>query len=286
MKLTVKQLRQIIREMALEKVSTPAGSPPRRKSQQQNYQSVMKYFSSQSWQKKAETAFRFIDAPIWVIPTYAKERINIGRLHILSWRQTLNTIKKSQFNPQDVKQHLANGGTVLIVNARFIDKGLWPSPWMTLHAIFDDTSGQGAAAELLDNTTIALEDWVQNSLPEEFMSRFDTDDEEASQIFLMKFLHALAQSLTMKSARDGVLTGESTDIIPEMLTQSVVSSKGCVINPFNSTNINSPWGDYTPEEINFINEKLSELQGTVNNFNAREQLNDIFKGNIVLVNVI
>jgi hypothetical protein len=90
----------------------------------------------------------------------------------------------------------------------------------------------------------------------------------------------------MKSAIDGTLAleGNNSDLIAELLTQSIVLSNGCKINQFHPSMTDTNM-DYTDEDVNFINEKLTELQNLVNSLNARELVNDVFTGNIVQINV-
>jgi hypothetical protein len=287
MKITLRQLRSLIREMAFEKMSTPIGKPDESGIEyfKDKVHKTKKYFSSKSWSQKAQNIFKFIEAPIWVIPSYNLGYISSSRLHVLSFEEALDYINESNFSPEDVQNHLAKGGTVLLVNATDIRAGFWPTPWMTLHAIFD-TAGYGVEGEnLLLMTKKVLEDWFDQTLEQEIEELYGDVDSDENQNFHIKFGEALEHTLTMKSAIDGTLNLETNnDLIAELLTQSIVLPNGCKINQFHPSMTDTNM-DYTDEDVNFINEKLTELQNLVNSLNARELVNDVFTGNIVQINV-
>jgi hypothetical protein len=284
MKITLRQLRSLIREMAFERKSKKVANTfnkkilpkeseyykrPSEEEINKRFSSVQKYFASKSWDLKADNVFKYITAPIWVIPNFS---FPPGRyLRVRSIKEALPSIKGSDFTVQEVEQHLAGGGCVLILDASSIDENFWPTPWMSVHAIFDTLeASSGVAYDFLLSTTFAVSEWLENTMYELNFSNFEK---------------ILLKSMTMKSAINNKINEDSLyDIGAELLTQSIVSANGCKINQLTPELIAE--FELAPEEANFINLKLKELQDFVNNIDAKTLINDLFAGRIIQTQVI
>jgi hypothetical protein len=290
MKITVGQLRAIIREMAFERKSKKVANtfnrerlnrPPSEyytpldeEEVNRKFSSVQKYFSSKSWDLKADNVFKYVTAPIWVIPNFSLPESRT--LRILSLEKALPSIEGSDFTVQEVKQHLAKGGCLLILDTSGVYENFWPTPWMSVHTIFDtpETSGE-ATGEFNLSTTVAVAEWLENI----------TYELEENDLNFSIFQKILLKSMTMKSATNNEIPEDTPgDLASELLTQSVVLANGCKINQLTPELITE--FELAPEEANFINLKLKELQDFVNSIDAKTLINDLFTGKIVQVEVI
>jgi hypothetical protein len=267
MQITVGQLRRLIREMGFEKKAgtltmggelPPEDDDPKRV--RSAHRAVKKYFSSRAWDQKARAQWKFLRTPIWVIPTFLHTEDIYARVYHVPWADALPHIEEADFDPGEVQAHLAAGGTVMLVGARSVFKDFWPSPWNTLHAIFDDEHELSPEhAALIEGTTNVLEGWID---------RFIGD------------MYYLTPAMTMKSAREGKLL-TLRDCCAELLAQSVISPRGCVLKPYEA-------GDktikgFSEEERVDINKKLARLQDIVNGMDARGKLDRLFRGHVVMV---
>jgi hypothetical protein len=287
MKITLRQLRSLIREMAFEKISkvTDTSDPweyynPDHHDEEiekeiqddikhrgKKKEKLDKYFSSKKWNHDASNIYKFIKAPIWVIPDMNEDAVHsdLRYVDIISLEEAMPTIEQSDFAPEEIEAHLSAGGCVLIIGALHVRKNEWPSPWMVLHAIFDFSESYGIE-DFYDQSIIKILDFIEG----------------LEEKLYPGFFNILASSMTMKSARDGNV-GSEQDAAAELLTQSIVLRNGCKINQLSNELIakyNIP-----PEDIDFLNEKLMELENQVNALNMKELINGLFTGNILRFDV-
>jgi hypothetical protein len=284
MKITLGQLRSLIREMAFEKISKVTDTfdhwedydPDDRdeeiekeiqddiKYREKKKEKLDKYFSSKKWSGDASNLYKFIKAPIWIIPDM-NEAVTSGdmrHVEILSLEEAMPSIEQSDFMPEEVEAHLNAGGCVLIIGANDMRQNEWPSPWMVLHAIFD-------YAEVYNDS---VGDFYRKNID---IIRSSVEELEESY---PRFWNILVSSMTMKSARDGKI-GSERDAAAELLVQSIALRNGCRIKQLSDELIakyNIPL-----EDIDLINGKLMELENEVNSLNMKELINDLFTGNIL-----
>jgi hypothetical protein len=165
MKITLKQLKSLIREMAFGGVvgnivnTTPRDKSGRRfRDYKGHFRPLKKYHSSKLYKKNAEYIFKNFYSNIWIVPTFNRKDRYPVRVKTLSLQEAESTLLQSgiglkpediengmtpssrneNYRLENIKNHLDSGGCIIISNSESLEKNFWPSPWMILHAIIDD----------------------------------------------------------------------------------------------------------------------------------------------------
>jgi hypothetical protein len=284
MKITVGQLRAIIREMAMGRIAkkVPVKLPdnweetPDNIKQiydvEKNSNAVKKYFKSKSWVEKAQKVYKNIKPEIWIIPRWALE---LRQNKFLSFDEALPIIEETDFDPDDVAELLEKGGSLWIVDAAEIVQQVWPSPWNTLHAIFD--------TQYNDDPDLAD---FSSQTADEIYSFIESFDIDADYIFM-----ALIAVMTMGSARDDNLSEENpADVIAELATQAI--QKGRVVldlSLFPAKFLEKYPRNQKIFEENSVEEFkdiLLEIENFINHLNIGQMWDELISGKILNVVVV
>jgi hypothetical protein len=283
MKITLRQLRSLIREMAFDRLSrmtnvsgdahgafgdqeisderlqTEPGIWAGRKS------SVEKYFKSKSWTKKAQGAYKNIQSKIWVIPNFSSglEYWDSYRGNeILSFEEALPAIEVSDYTPEETKAHLNSGGTLWILNSDRITADFWPSPWMALHALFDDGD-------------------AYSGMTKDFTGPIDERLEDEGY----DFSDILISHMTMKSATSGKLSpGNENDVISEIITQVIQTGGHLKLKPFDP-NCCEVLSDMDENELLEYENRLNEFKSFIESLNIPQKFEQLISGKIFFISV-
>ncbi len=222
--MTVKEVRELVREVLAEAPLAdihPFQDVSRlgdeyedvTKEKDKNIQQVKKFHGSSKFRDDAIKSYRFLNVPIHIVPAWNVPTDPGDRIVLVDPTKNLDGLENSLDMDPEVVSKLADlakrGDAVWIVQSSSLMKGNLPTPWMIVHAMFDDNayhSGQ-----------------VYKIFHEELDLAFDLADE----IFGADL--NFGQVLTMKSARDGNVVSE-TDVGPEILCQALLTTHGFKYN--------------------------------------------------------
>jgi hypothetical protein len=295
MKITLRQLRSLIREMAFDKLSKMTrttdphedeeGEVDSYKSMAASYRGVEKYFkSTKSWVEKAKKTYKNIQSKIWIIPNFEYSDIRDNK--ILSFEEALPIIEMSDYAPEEVETHLDSGGTLWIVNAADLSKDFWPSPWLTIHAIFDSEILGGAYDDFLKSTVVPILEFLQEVKNEEREIGLPK-----TRSHLALFNHILVPHMApdIGSARNGTLPVDSESDIASELAVSVIKRGGHLdIMPFNVEIANKEIkklivSENHEEYVLFFENKLNEFKDLVESLNIDQKFNAFISGKILSI---
>lgn len=217
-----------------------------------------KFHSSPLYKRKAAAAFRLFGMPVYIVPVYRRGLAYGGRGAYVGWEEAAPLLDRSGLDADAVRRDVEGGGTVILAASKQMVEGFLPTPWMLLHALFDDLATSAAESRSLLRATVSpVYDRIVDVSLEGPWGRDD-------------FMRALVGSMTMRSAREGKLNIDTIDdIASELCIQAAVSSRGCVIKEFE--------GD---EEIDGA---LRGLQDFVNGLDVRGALEGYLRGRVVQV---
>jgi hypothetical protein len=306
---SMRDLKALIREMALDAIGGTIDITPRTKTGAKKgdpkgqFGALKKFTSSKKYARDAAWMFRNFSAPIWLIPGWNKNLNRSGpRLKILSLEEALPGLLESgigltpaeaakgmrpgpeneTLRTERINAHLAGGGTIILSAASGVGRGFWPSPWMILHGLFDDVEGSKFQKQFLLPYKIKLKDWLDDRKfqIEDFVDQIVAEpqysdnankrEERKRELHISnlgnRFFDALGSSMTMGSARSGLLT--IVDIAPESLVQALTHSQGFHLNWDGiEERIAGNLSYFAPNDtriIEYIKESLKELEEFVN----------------------
>lgn len=209
-KLTMRRLKTVIREMALEKSFPPLDyvdpDGPVRSTSNPDRDKVRSFFKQSSYEPRLKKLFQLLSTPIYVVPIYDHRSLERVRTINGSNEVRLKVLLKNGLDEESVNElrsKLEGGASVFIVRAAQIDENFWPTPWMCIHALFDTDNPLPGIKTIYEKVEAVVEPLFS-----------DVSDD-------------LIACLTMKSARSGALNGQGlNDVIAEILTQATVTSAG------------------------------------------------------------
>lgn len=215
-------IRVLINEMSWAGVLPAAELPPSRNlgpEASTTTTALNKFHGSKSFEQKATAAFAAMPYPVWILPVLRNS--GPGRLLNQKFRAESYTSRKgiealkaagvTGVDFKDLHEKMKSGATIIVSLVAGFDKNFWPTPWMVIHAMFDNTPDEWPA-QLLD---------VHEELEEIVMEGHW--ESETSVVELIE------DCMTMTSATSGTLQG-SGDIIPELLTQEIATKGGVRFN--------------------------------------------------------
>ena len=228
MRITVRHLRRIIKE---ELDQAYAGNLPAYNTEKDeekdkddpthSFKTIEKFHTSPMFSGKAINAFKHFKTPIWILPVkvYDVARGEIAddfrRTEVYDDLTKIKNVLSNGGYPQEtidrVQEIVSSGGTVMISSIGRMVKGRLPSPWMLIHSLFDIGDDM---AGFFRTTFKMIERNLFNFINKPNQKRFFTGPE-----FVKKFL-------TMGSARTGQLSDSPDDIISEIMTQELTTTKG------------------------------------------------------------
>lgn len=217
-----------------------------------NKKSVERFFKNPAYLDKAVKAFKNLALPVYVVPAYARTFDEEQRVDVLEGEGAKEYLTQAcKLSPEKVDElmgAMSQGAVVFVPFTDSLQKGFLPTPWMLVHALYDNsTRGENDLLPLADDTCNIVNDLFADE-------RFQ-DPNGLKKIF------------TFASARNRQVESEN-DITAEILTQATLTTKGFV---YNET------GD---EEID---ERLAEIAELVKD--ARAGFEQAVGGKLVKVNV-
>jgi hypothetical protein len=251
------------------------------------YKGVEKYFkSTKSWTKKAQDVYKNIQSKIWIIPNF---EFVFGRDNkILSFEEALPIIEMSDYTPEEIETHLNSGGTLWIVNTADITKDFWPTPWLTIHAIFDSEVLGGAYDDLLESTVVPIVEFLQGVQDEEKEIGLP---KTRSHVALFNHILVPHMAPNISSARNSKLNADSEPDIASELAVSVIKRGGHLdIMPFNVEIANKEIkklivSENHEEYVLFFENKLNEFKDFVESLNIDQKFNAFIPGKILSIDV-
>lgn len=271
MKITVGQLRRLIREMALSAVSSPISTAPARDEETKNEKQIKRFFSSPKFKADAERLFKHWSVPVYIVPAYSEDYkyLPSTRSKHLTWEQALPILSKTDLDLEQLKSDLDSGGIIFINSATELVANFLASVWMMIHALFDQGRSPKEMWGVGEKTEGAIRSYVADALKGE------------SSKLKSEFLKAWRESITSKAGRTGSWSSDDStnDFITEMLVQAALTTKGCVLKEYEND-------DLPPEQVEKINGILRGLQDLVNSMNVRELLESALSGGIVSIATI
>jgi hypothetical protein len=294
MKITLRQLRSLIREMAMGRIakkmahkepdfSSLEGWDELSKENQNNiivgtkddFASVRKYFGSKSWEEKAKGTYKRIAPEIWIIPrtSFVGARDN----KVLSFDEALPIIEQTDFMPEEVQELLSKGGSLWIVDAATVQKDFWPSPWNTLHGVFDSQINSDPIIGAFAKRIISQ------------ISNIISKYADINNLPMYEMYATLVTNMTMKSAREKSLSWrDENDIMAELATQAI--QKGYIELSFDDKKFDSEFGWRHEDELNEeqykeylkkFNESIIQIKESINAMNIHLQWDTFISGKIL-----
>jgi hypothetical protein len=159
---------------------------------------VQKFFGSKGFETEAKRVFGFLKTPVYLITVEQNASLSSRRAVFYGehLRSVLQGTDISDERIASLEQKIDEGASVIVATANELRAGFQPTPWMIIHAMFDN---------------------------------------EASQMpsFVNKLYHVLTRArfdirpyLTMRSARDGKIPDSDSDVASEIATQAIATTSG------------------------------------------------------------
>lgn len=216
----------------------------------QDVKSVQKFFSGKKFRDDAVKYYDRLSLPIYVVPTFNPNNINRSSFFepnkaatILSQRAQLSDEKIVE-----IEHALDAGATCWIVCALKLTKNFLPTPWMIIHAMFDNERSnvfQKIAPNCLEN---------------------------CKELFNILGPRQIHNALTMASARNKKVYGYR-DIYAEIMCQAILTKDGFRYNQIKGS-------DPIAEKANLC---LDQIKIDVSS--ARKNFESIVSGKLVAVDV-
>ena len=307
MRITVRQLRRIIKEElnSLDQMAwagnlpivdaqgtvDPQDDDPRFKEPRLSLKAVDKFHSNPLFAKKATAAFKDYKTPIWILP------VKINHKSSKFWQPTEEGRRYDIFDDpnlavealrgggvpeptlQQIHGILSNGGTVIANVAAGLRTNFFPTPWMMIHAIFDSEKIK------------FFDDVYQNVYKMLFTDPISVPTPKNPDRKLTISTSMLPPLMTMRSARKGKITPHSPeDVVAEMLTQEMVTTRGVHFNEPESTMRNyfttargMEFSDSTRNLYNAVGERLEEVKVYIKSQNLKERFDDLIAGKLIVL---
>ena len=185
---------------------------------------VKKYFKSKQFHDKAIKAYYTLSVPVYVVPVWTSQYGDpLSRTTEILESEQLEYLTTRGISPdraQQLSDALKRGSAVFVVKVAKLVSGNLPTPWMIVHAMFDQ-DGVWAMTEYVDRVIANL----QEAFPDEV---------------------GYKRVLTMASARNNQILN-NTDAASEIMCQAILTSSGFTYNSTKNTHVNN-----TLDEIAYI----------------------------------
>lgn len=239
-----RHLRHTLKEMALASVQQPgidsANPTAARGDTDKKQRGVQRYFKQQKFVDDATKLYKNLSVPIYIVPAWsgAQPGYDVGSRATAGVHDTVATLMKfgmSEQRANELEQARKSGAAIFIAQASQLMKGGLPSPWMIVHAIFDDLEEDTSSLVKANPKLFASYRSVRKLLDSldvpDAMDDYPGEEEDFSQF--KKFLGAL----TMGSARTNQIQ-TSSDAVCEIMTQATLTSNGFVYNETDDDQVN------------------------------------------------
>lgn len=253
-----KVIRQVLSEMPFREVLPSANISSKNdqpESGPSSFRAVDRFHRTPQFQKKAIAAFRGLPIEAYFLPIKIDKNLPFlqdTRLTVEKPAKGIRLLKQigADVDFEDLQAKLAGGATVFLSFVEKLQAGLLPTPWMTIHAMLDNSEAEGNS--VLDALRYKIQDWIEEEEPY-------TDDDELQEI------------MTMGSARSGLLRGAATsDIISELMTQEIATRRGIVF---------AYPSDMDPEK----KEKFMNLEKFIKSLDIKSKFSKVVGGKLVFV---
>lgn len=210
---------------------------------------------------KAKKTFQNFSIPVYIVPIKRTRntelgRFSYGRTAFLRKEKAAELMQIAGISDYAVAfNEVQTNSACVIFSAGFgLQAGFLPTPWMIIHAMFDDADGD-----------------VASELSSEFGEIFEMVSGIPTWVLL--------KTMTMKSARDSKVTpGADIDVVAELIAQAIISSTGVVFKTFESDKHPKP-------AVDRMNDKLATLATSINSMNMRQKLESILAGKFLYIDV-
>jgi len=238
---------------------------------------ILKRFFGKKYREDAKRMFEGIDVPVYIIPVFSRvAKSSPSRASFLTWEEALPALEQSEFDLEKLKSELDSGAIVFLSSSTSASKGNLPSPWMLIHAFFDNFYTQASERDkrtspfryFQNNVVLAFEDLLADiyDIPSRYTDAYEADEYSEK---IEKAWRGVAQAITSKSGRSGYFKGDQEytigDVLGELLSQAVLKGN-CTLN----------CGE---------DENLQIVEDWINSLNIRQMLVDRLRGKIVEVDV-
>lgn len=257
MRTTMGQLRKVLKEAPLANIQEPGQHDPWKDQEfdddenpdprlsggefssdelDKNKAAVKKFFKTKKFRDDAVKYYANLPIDVYIVPLYTTEPSSEGRTFEMEpdsdWAK--NALKSGgQLSEEKIEQLLdaARGGaTVWVVDAGVLTTDFLPTPWMIVHAMYDEAARSAGVVQ--GDVWHQLYDLCTN-LSEELNA-----DEEGNKEYSWGAIGFWQKVLTMKSARDKSINAES-DAEAEIATQMVITKGGFRFNPSGNADYDS-----------------------------------------------
>jgi hypothetical protein len=230
-------LREFVRSIILAEERTPAASMNQMayaatlptvdaredKSDEKVIQKV-KRFHGKEFGKKAAGVFKLFPQEVYVVPVVAEGRSNrvLGGLRVKIYEPEAGIALLRdlglKYDLDSLGSKLASGATVFLNINEAIEKGLLPTPWMMIHAVFDSDQNGSSLDAIYSNITNQVFEIMQKSGLSNNKIAFRSTMASARNLPWggNKYKDDYAKSII----------DTEFDLPAELITQSIVSSKG------------------------------------------------------------
>lgn len=164
-----------------------------------NHRSVEKYFGSPMFKQLAIKTYKFLSVPIYLVTQYTRN-VNLRQRTEQGSAKLAQGILKSQ--KKEIKNALKAGAAVFVVQAEGLGNGFWPTPWMIIHAVYDNDID----FDKTKHKVASLAKSIEGKFQELSLTWNDV--------------------LTMKSARNKLIGETGDDAVAEMYCQAILTSTG------------------------------------------------------------
>jgi len=182
-----------------------------------------RFFASPEFFKQATRLYGNLSVPIRIVPIWGSPSLGSPGARVGSYDPetagaSLEDLGLPSPLTSELSHFLSSGGTIFCPYAFRMEKGLLPTPWMFVHAIFDspigNVRGANQVAEIFERVTSLMHDLKVAAM-----------DGLGS---LMELAPDFSKSFTFKSARTGALPHDEfgRDTVAEIMTQAILDSRG------------------------------------------------------------
>lgn len=291
MKITVGQLRRIIKEEIQRVNEAPLAdvgdfvNTTSRSDDSRDVRAAERFHKTPKYRKDAEATFKLFDIPVYIVPIFTSGGTTFNRVKVVPWEEAEPLIKESGLKTENIESELGKGACVILSRSGEMVRNFMPSPWMLLHAMFDDSGSY-----LHKNVTIEIQRKISDLQKRGRNMGLSVDDVG----------YGLLSTLSMRSAREGNLNVDTlVDWAAEIATQAVRNemttrrytfSRPKLPDELKNSLVRSlkKSGEYIDEndpKAEIINGLAQELRDFVNGLNIRLTLQNYIRGKVIEVNV-
>lgn len=189
-----------------------------------------KFFNSKKFNDNAVKLYANLSVPIYIVPMWSGEMRSLRNRNVNVHPHELLAAGLSEERLAELTAAVAEGAAVFVVAQSRLLKGALPTPWMIIHALFDDEN-DGVVTKYLGDTIEKMKfnvaDVVYKTIkdPPDAMAPYR---KESASEFDAPY-EAFISGLTMASAK-GRNIQTTNDVVAEIMTQAVLTKAGFKYN--------------------------------------------------------